>query len=41
MIPLDLSANECRVIGCLMDMYEVTPDQYPLTLNALTQACNQ
>ena len=36
-----LSANEARVIGCLMEKSVVTPDQYPLTLNALTNACNQ
>ncbi|UCG71544.1 MAG: DUF480 domain-containing protein [Chromatiales bacterium] len=36
-----LSANEVRVIGCLMEKSVVTPDQYPLTLNALTNACNQ
>ena len=41
MLPLDLSANECRVIGCLMEKSITTPDQYPLTLNALTNACNQ
>lgn len=33
--------NEARVIGCLMEKSVVTPDQYPLTLNALTSACNQ
>lgn len=38
---LNLSANETRVIGCLMEKSIVTPDQYPLTLNALTNACNQ
>lgn len=38
---LNLSAIECRVIGCLMEKSVVTPDQYPLTLNALTNACNQ
>ena len=38
---LNLSANEIRVLGCLMEKSVVTPDQYPLTLNALTQACNQ
>jgi uncharacterized protein YceH (UPF0502 family) len=37
----DLTANEARVIGCLMEKSIVTPDQYPLTLNALTNACNQ
>jgi len=41
MIPLDLTANEVRVIGCLMEKSVTTPDQYPLTLNALTNACNQ
>lgn len=38
---LNLSANEARVIGCLMEKSVVTPEQYPLTLNALTNACNQ
>ena len=41
MIPLNLTANECRVIGCLMEKSVTTPEQYPLTLNALTNACNQ
>jgi uncharacterized protein len=36
-----LTAHEARVIGCLMEKSVVTPDQYPLTLNALTNACNQ
>ena len=40
MLP-NLTANEARVIGCLMEKSVVTPDQYPLTLNALTNACNQ
>ena len=38
---LNLNANESRVIGCLIEKSVVTPDQYPLTLNALTNACNQ
>lgn len=38
---LNLTAKECRVIGCLMEKSVFTPDQYPLTLNALTKACNQ
>ncbi len=38
---LNLSANQARVIGCLMEKSVVTPDQYPLTLNALTNASNQ
>jgi len=40
-LPVNLSANEARVIGCLIEKSVVTPDQYPLTLNALTNACNQ
>ena len=36
-----LTANEARVIGCLMERSVITPDLYPLTLNALTSACNQ
>jgi len=36
-----LSPNEARVIGCLIEKSVVTPEQYPLTLNALTNACNQ
>ncbi len=36
-----LTDNEARVIGCLMEKSVVTPDQYPMTLNALTNACNQ
>jgi uncharacterized protein YceH (UPF0502 family) len=36
-----LTANEARVIGCLMEKSVFTPDLYPLTLNALTNACNQ
>jgi uncharacterized protein YceH (UPF0502 family) len=36
-----LSPEEIRIIGCLMEKAVVTPDQYPLTLNALTNACNQ
>ena len=38
---LNLVPNEARIIGCLMEKSVVTPDQYPLTLNALTNACNQ
>ena len=41
MLPLNLSANQCRVLGCLMEKSVTTPEQYPLTLNALTNACNQ
>jgi uncharacterized protein YceH (UPF0502 family) len=38
---IDLSPQEARVIGCLMEKEVTTPDQYPLSLNALTNACNQ
>jgi len=37
----ELNASEARVIACLIEKSVVTPDQYPLTLNALTNACNQ
>ena len=40
MLP-ELNDVEVRVIGCLIEKSVVTPDQYPLTLNALTNACNQ
>lgn len=36
-----LSLNETRVIGCLLEKESTTPDQYPLSLNSLTNACNQ
>jgi uncharacterized protein len=37
----ELTPEEIRIIGCLMEKAVTTPDQYPLTLNALTNACNQ
>lgn len=37
----EITAVEARIIGCLIEKSIVTPDQYPLTLNALTNACNQ
>ena len=36
-----LTIIEGRVIGCLLEKERTTPDQYPLTLNALTLACDQ
>lgn len=33
--------TEVRVLGCLMEKEITTPDYYPLSLNALTNACNQ
>ena len=38
---IQLSPNEARIIGCLMEKAILTPEQCPLTLNALTTACNQ
>jgi uncharacterized protein YceH (UPF0502 family) len=40
-VNVQLTPEEARVIGCLMEKSVTTPDQYPLTLNALTNACNQ
>jgi uncharacterized protein YceH (UPF0502 family) len=37
--PLD--ANERRVLGVLIEKAKTTPDQYPLSLNALVTGCNQ
>ena len=39
-LPL-LSATEVRVLGSLVEKAITTPDYYPLSLNALTNACNQ
>jgi uncharacterized protein len=36
-----LSATELRVLGSLLEKQRTTPDQYPLSLNALRLACNQ
>jgi uncharacterized protein len=36
-----LGASELRVLGCLLEKQRTTPDQYPLSLNALRLACNQ
>ena len=38
---IKLTPNEARVIGCLIEKEISTPEQYPLSLNALTNACNQ
>ena len=38
---VELEKNEQRVLGCLIEKEITTPDQYPLSLNALTNACNQ
>jgi len=36
-----LTDHEARILGCLMEKAMTTPDYYPLSLNALTNACNQ
>lgn len=36
-----LSPLEVRILGCLLEKQHATPEYYPLTLNALTAACNQ
>ena len=36
-----LTENEVRLLGCLIEKEMATPDYYPLTLNALVNACNQ
>jgi uncharacterized protein len=41
MIELNLDMFECRVLGALAEKQLLTPDQYPMTLNALVNACNQ
>jgi uncharacterized protein YceH (UPF0502 family) len=41
MLPSNLGANEVRVLGSLIEKELSTPDHYPLSLNALTSACNQ
>lgn len=36
-----INPQEVRVLGCLMEKAMATPEYYPLSLNALTNACNQ
>ena len=38
---IHLTPYEARVIGCLLEKHRTTPEHYPLSLNALTNACNQ
>jgi acyl-CoA reductase-like NAD-dependent aldehyde dehydrogenase/uncharacterized protein YceH (UPF0502 family) len=38
---ISLTAEEARVLGCLMEKSVTTPDNYPLSLNAVVTACNQ
>jgi len=37
----DLNALETRILGCLLEKERTTPENYPLSLHALTAACNQ
>jgi uncharacterized protein YceH (UPF0502 family) len=41
MPPVQLTPDECRVLGTLVEKAQTTPAQYPITLNALTAGCNQ
>ncbi len=36
-----MDAVELRVLGCLLEKQQTTPEYYPLTVNALVAACNQ
>lgn len=38
---INLTLYQTRVLGALIEKEITTPDQYPLSLNALTNACNQ
>jgi uncharacterized protein YceH (UPF0502 family) len=38
---MQLSDVEVRILGCLIEKEATTPDNYPLSLHALTSACNQ
>ncbi len=42
-VPLQraLDQVEIRVLGCLLEKEQATPDLYPLTVGALVAACNQ
>ena len=38
---ITLSADQCRVIGVMLEKETTTPEQYPLSLNGITIGCNQ
>ncbi|HVZ82518.1 MAG TPA: YceH family protein [Terracidiphilus sp.] len=40
-MPFSLTAAQARVLGALLEKEATTPDYYPLSLNALVNACNQ
>lgn len=39
--PITLTASQARVLGALIEKENTTPEYYPLSLNALINACNQ
>jgi len=38
---ITLSAEQCRVIGVMLEKETTTPEQYPLSVNGITTGCNQ
>jgi uncharacterized protein YceH (UPF0502 family) len=38
---ITLSADQCRIIGVMLEKETTTPEQYPLSLNGITIGCNQ
>ena len=38
---ITLSADQCRIIGVMLEKETTTPEQYPLSLNGITVGCNQ
>jgi len=38
---ITLSAQQCRIIGVMLEKETTTPEQYPLSVNAITTGCNQ
>ena len=38
---ISLSPQQCRIIGVMLEKETTTPEQYPLSINALTNGCNQ
>jgi uncharacterized protein YceH (UPF0502 family) len=38
---ISLSPEQCRIIGVMLEKETTTPEQYPLSLNGITTACNQ
>jgi uncharacterized protein YceH (UPF0502 family) len=38
---ITLSADQCRIIGVMLEKEITTPEQYPLSLNGITLGCNQ